>query len=193
MAYFIVGLGNPGEKYKYTRHNAGFLAVDWLAEQAGAGWQTKPRLKAQISRLDSGGKKIFLVKPLTFMNNSGQALRAVLAYYQVAPKTWGLFWPKNADLTSYLLIIHDDLDIELGKFKKSANKSAAGHKGVQSAISYLKTKNFYRLRLGIKPQNFSLAGQAKDKYVLSRFNKEELNALKKIFSSAKFKQALNLE
>jgi PTH1 family peptidyl-tRNA hydrolase len=162
-----------------------------LAKIAGVSWQTAKKFKAQISQWNQGQEKIILIKPLTFMNNSGESVALILSYYKILPKTLGIFVKKNFDLTNVLTVIHDDLDIEIGKFKLSTDKSAGGHKGVQSIIDHLKTKKFRRLRLGIKPLDFSLAGKPKDKYVLAQLSSKEKQALENIFASNEFKKALN--
>ena len=164
----IVGLGNPGEEYNNTRHNAGFMLVEKLAAEAGAVWQFNKRFKADIAE----SRGVFFIKPQTFMNESGIAVAAVLSYYKLLPKTLGILKGKNADLSQILTVIHDDLDIEFGQSKISVNSRSGGHKGVQSIIDHLKTQNFRRLRLGIKKS----AAQAKiptEKYVLMKFGKEE--------------------
>jgi len=171
----IVGLGNPGQEYENTKHNAGFMLVDKLAHDAGATWQFNKRFKAEIAE----SRGVFFIKPQTFMNESGVAVATVLSYYKLLPRTLGILKAKGADLSQILVVAHDDIDIELGKYKTSTDSRSAGHRGVQSIINHLKTKNFQRIRLGIKKS----AEQEKiptDKYVLMKFNaeeKEKINAL----------------
>jgi PTH1 family peptidyl-tRNA hydrolase len=177
----IVGLGNPGEKYKKTRHNVGFMAVDALAEQMGLTWQKNKKFNAQLAK----GKNIILVKPLSYMNNSGQVAQVVLSYYKLLPKKLGLIKQKNSDLSKILTIIHDDIDIPLGKYKISIDSRSAGHNGVQSIIDRLKTKNFKRIRIGIRTDliNKILADPSRrkqveaSKFVLQKFSKEELEII----------------
>lgn len=167
----IIGLGNPGEQYKTTRHNLGFMAIDALANQLNANWRTSKKIKSQIAE----AKGLILIKPMTFMNNSGQAVQAVLNYYKLLPKKLCFMTQKNSDLSDVLTVIHDDKDIKFGEYKISLNSRSAGHKGVNSIINHLKTKNFQRIRIGIKPDNeFSIP---MIKYVLGRFNKEELKTV----------------
>ncbi|MCD4761702.1 aminoacyl-tRNA hydrolase [bacterium] len=167
----IIGLGNPGEQYKTTRHNLGFMAIDALAKQLNAKWRTNKKIKSQIAEADG----LILIKPMTFMNNSGQAVQAVLNYYKLLPKKLGFMTQKNSNLSDILTIIHDDKDIKFGEYKISLNSRSAGHKGVSSIINYLKTKNFQRIRIGIKPNNeFPIPII---KYVLGRFKQEELKAV----------------
>jgi peptidyl-tRNA hydrolase, PTH1 family len=170
----IVGLGNPGQEYENTRHNAGFMLIDKLAHDAGATWKFNKHFKADLA--ESSG--VFFVKPQTFMNESGVAVALVLSYYKLLPKTLGILKGKNADLSQILTVIHDDLDIPFGTYKVSVDSRSAGHKGVQSIIDHLKTKNFRRIRLGTKTDN---RGQIPaDKFVLMKFSsdeKEKINAL----------------
>jgi PTH1 family peptidyl-tRNA hydrolase len=170
----IVGLGNPGEKYKSTRHNAGFMAVDALASQLGLSWQKNKKFNAEIAK-DSD---IILIKPLSYMNNSGQAVQAILSYYKLLPKKLGLIKEKNSDLSEILTVIHDDIDIELGKHKISVDSRSAGHNGVQSIINHLKTKNFKRIRIGIRTELINKIPA--DKYVLQNFREEELSVVNRL-------------
>jgi peptidyl-tRNA hydrolase, PTH1 family len=164
----IVGLGNPGQEYENTRHNSGFMLVDKLAKEAGATWQFNKRFKADIAE----SRGVFFVKPQTFMNLSGEPVAAVLSYYKLLPKTLGILKTKGADLSKILTVIHDDLDIEFGKYKISVDSRSAGHKGVQSIINHLKTKNFNRIRIGIKKSDAEEKIPT-DKYVLMKLGKEE--------------------
>ncbi|MBI2459905.1 MAG: aminoacyl-tRNA hydrolase [Parcubacteria group bacterium] len=171
----IVGLGNPGEQYKLTRHNLGFLAVNALADKLGLAWKTNKKFKAEIA----ANAGLILIKPQDYMNNSGQAISAVLSYYKLLPKKLGLLKTANADLSKILTVIHDDLDIELGKYKISVDSRSAGHRGVESIISSLKTKNFQRVRIGIKtPQMRGKCGA--DKFVLQNFNNQEKNIIDQV-------------
>ncbi|MFH1325922.1 MAG: aminoacyl-tRNA hydrolase [Candidatus Falkowbacteria bacterium] len=172
----IVGLGNPGEKYKNTRHNAGFMVLDALAEQENLSWKLNKRFNTEIS--DSEENTI-LIKPQTFMNNSGQAVQAVLNYYKLLPKTLGVVRKKNIDLSDKIIIIHDDVDIELGKFKIQSNRSTGGHNGIKSIINHLKTQNFTRVRIGIA-NSLLRAKIAPEKFVLQNFPVSEKNTLDKL-------------
>jgi PTH1 family peptidyl-tRNA hydrolase len=172
----IVGLGNPGEKYCFTRHNAGFMALDYICRQKGLSWETRKKFDSLIAK---DGDRLF-VKPQTFMNNSGQAVEALLSFYKLLPKKMGLIREKNSDLSKILTVIHDDLDIPLGEQKISIDSRAAGHNGVQSIIDRLKTKNFKRIRIGIKPLPTEITA-GKD-FVLSKFKDSELETINKIIS-----------
>jgi PTH1 family peptidyl-tRNA hydrolase len=164
----IVGLGNPEKKYKLTRHNAGFLAVDALAKEFGENWEKEKKFNAEIIKAGN----IMLVKPLTYMNFSGDAIRKILNFYKIqySPLDKG----GERGLANILTVIHDDLDISLGKLKISVDSRSAGHNGVQSIIDFLGTKNFKRIRIGIKTDE--LLKIPADKFVLQKFKKEELEA-----------------
>ncbi len=183
----ITGLGNPGEKYKKTRHNSGFMTVDALAEQLGLTWEKNKKFNAEIAKPKRSnlqiGKSQFgdwisdtiLIKPMTYMNNSGQAVQAVLSYYKLLPKKLGLIKQKDSDLSEILTVIHDDIDIELGKYKISTDSRSAGHNGVQSIINHLKTKNFKRIRIGVRTELINK--MPADKFVLQNFKEEELKII----------------
>lgn len=173
----IIGLGNSGDEYKNTRHNAGYLALDYLARKYAnlsgdsVSWQTNKKFNALIYKTSD----YIFVKPLTYMNNSGQAVQAVLSYYNLLPKKLGFIKVKESNLNDVLTVIQDEMDLPLGKSKISSNSSSAGHRGIESIINNLKTKNFKRIRLGI---NSETKGQIPtDKFVLQKFNEAELKIL----------------
>ncbi len=174
----IVGLGNPEPKYKNTRHNLGFLFLDWLEPEAK--WQFNKKFNALIY---SKGSSLF-VKPQTFMNESGLSVSKILNYYDLLPKKLGIFTKKDKNLKNTLIIIHDDLDINKGKIKFSKNSSSGGHKGVSSIIKHIKTQNFTRIRIGIKPtdkeEKISVTS-----FVLQKLTNEEINQAKKTFLNKK--------
>src|SRR3990167_1364456 len=130
----IVGLGNPGKEYEGTRHNVGFRVVDRLCELFSGRFK-KARLREEAVVKDREGAKTILVKPLTFMNVSGEAVAEVLRYYRLDPEA--------------MLVIHDDLDLALGRIKFSKDSSDGGHNGVASIINSIDTQRFSRLRIGI--------------------------------------------
>lgn len=164
----IVGLGNPGVKYQNTRHNAGFLALDFLAENQDVSFQEVKKFQASIAEIQSDGQKILLVKPLTFMNCSGEAVDALLRYYKLSA----------ADLT----VIHDDLDIKAGTYKLTPSSRAAGNNGVQSIIDALGTQDFTRIRLGIgRPTETLGACIPSHDYVLAPFTPKEKEQLSLLF------------
>ncbi len=170
----VVGLGNPGEQYKKSRHNIGFMFLDFIAGEQ-ADWKFDKKFNALI--LEEADK--VLIKPLTFMNNSGMTVRSFLDYYKLLPKKLGLFTGKNNDLTSILTVIHDDLDLDFGRVKVSINSSSAGHRGIESIISHTKTKNFKRIRFGINNEFRSKIPA--EKFVLQNFSSSELDSLKEVF------------
>lgn len=136
----IVGLGNPEPKYDRTRHNIGFAAVDALANRWQISLSENRKFQACLGEGRSGtGEKIRLLKPLTYMNRSGQAMRAAMDWFKLPVES--------------LLVIYDDMDLPLGKMRLRLSGSAGGHNGIKSAIAHLGSQNFPRLRIGIgKPQ-----------------------------------------
>lgn len=153
----IIGLGNPGEQFKKTRHNLGFAAIDALAKKLNAGeWQFKKQFNALVAEIKPNGKKIILAKPQTFMNESGRAVKSLAEYFHIAIKN--------------ILIIHDEMDLPLGEFRFQTGRGAAGHKGVQSIIDELKSKDFSRLRIGIGIQMKEI--ETED-FVLQKFSEAE--------------------
>lgn len=188
----IIGLGNPGEKYKKTRHNAGFIIADELQKK----WNF-PEFKFNkkfdsemtegvilsviLSESALGGEaegsranispnenKLILAKPQTFMNRSGEAARKIMDFYKLTPEN--------------IIIIHDDLDIEIGKYKISKDLSSAGHKGVQAVINNIGTQDFKRIRMGVEKEGGrenrrNISG---DDFVLQNFEEEEAEKLKRL-------------
>lgn len=133
----IIGLGNPGLKYQKTRHNLGWRVLDELSQTLKIeDWQDKSQFQAQIALGRFQKQKITLAKPQTFMNNSGIAISSIINYYKIP--------------LSNILIVHDDIDFNLGEIKIQRNRGSAKHKGVESIIDQLKTKDFARLRMGIR-------------------------------------------
>lgn len=159
----IIGLGNPGNTYHNTRHNAGFLALDfWLKDESPA-WQTK--FESEYFQTTRGNEKILVIKPQTFMNNSGTAAIQALNFYQLNPET-------------DLLVVHDEVDIPFGQVKLSQNASSAGHNGVADIIEKLGSKNFFRLRLGVETREDKHLIPT-DAFVLQNFSEPERTALQK--------------
>ena len=156
----IAGLGNPGQKYRDTRHNIGFDVVDQLAVKLVGEWRSEARFEAELATVQAGERKLLLVKPQTYMNDSGRALGAVLRYHKLE--------------TESLLVIYDDLTLDLGRAKLSVNGSAGGHNGIADLLGQLGS-GFVRYRIGIgaKPiKEMDLAD-----YVLSRFKPAEREIL----------------
>jgi PTH1 family peptidyl-tRNA hydrolase len=154
--YLLVGLGNPGSKYSGTRHNVGFMLLDYLARESGAGF-TETRWKAMSAKTVISGITVIMLKPATFMNLSGSAVLQAAHFYKIEP--------------AQIIVIHDDIDIELGRIKLVTGGGDGGHKGVRSVIEHLGTSDFPRLKIGIgRPGDFI----PPDKYVLANFVPEEL-------------------
>lgn len=170
----IIGLGNPGEKYKKTRHNIGFILLDLLAEEMNAKFEFNSNFNAEIAEFKSGTEKIILCKPQTFMNNSGQAVSKLINYYKINPQDF--------------LVIHDEIDLPFGRIKTASDSSSAGHKGVQSIIDYLQTQEFKRIRFGINQEKNKLSTEL---FVLKNFSKDELEAIKN-FDTENLIDTLNL-
>ncbi|HUX86621.1 MAG TPA: aminoacyl-tRNA hydrolase [Chloroflexota bacterium] len=162
MTKLIVGLGNPGRAYTNTRHNVGFMAVDRLAERWGLRFG-RQRGRAEVAEGDVSGQRIILAKPQTFMNNSGDSVRALL---------------KLSNLTAAdLLVIADDLDLPFGRLRLRDSGSSGGQRGIQSIINQLATNQFARLRIGIgRPP----LGVDPVDYVLTPFTASERNPLPEI-------------
>jgi len=158
----IIGLGNFEDKYLFTRHNAGFMAVDFFAMEHGQMWKTEQKFKSKIAKFKLDGEDIILIKPLTYMNLSGDAVIAVMNFYKIEAKD--------------ILVIYDDIALDLGKMRFRANGSDGGHNGIKSIINVLGTKTFDRLKIGIGPQ----PGIPSENFVLQNFTKEELETIKEV-------------
>jgi peptidyl-tRNA hydrolase, PTH1 family len=171
MPQLIVGLGNPGAKYDRTRHNIGFDVIDWLARQ----WQiqlTEQRKFQGIFGEGPGiGGKIRLLKPQTYMNLSGQSMRAVVDWYKLSPEA--------------VLVIYDDMDLPVGKLRLRQSGSAGGHNGMKSAIAHLGTQNFPRLRIGIgSPKDPVQSNGEVVSHVLGRFSPAETKVIAEVLQLA---------
>jgi PTH1 family peptidyl-tRNA hydrolase len=172
----IVGLGNPGKEYEKTRHNAGFLFVDYFREKyrekfSFDDWRSCKRLKSETSYGKFKKQRIVLLKPQTFMNLSGEAVAAAVKYYKLSPED--------------IIIVHDDIDLALGKYKISKNSSSAGHNGAQNIIDLLGTKDFTRIRIGVENRGDKKPASSADKiptekYVLGKFASAEMKVISKI-------------
>ena len=176
----IIGLGNPGIKYENTRHNIGFAIIDNLQSTINnfSDWKQEKKLLAKISNGKIDKEKIILTKPQTFMNNSGVSVKKIIRNWKTSLQKVA---KSNREIKN-LIVIHDDVDLPLGKIKIVKNRGAGGHKGVQSIINELKTKNFIRIRIGIKPKIKKLKNV--EKFVLQKFNEEEKKIVKKITEKA---------
>ena len=156
LTHIIVGLGNPGDKYTYTRHNAGFLAIDYLLSKYSLSCD-KLRFKALVGEIKLGGIRALLMKPQTFMNASGTAIQEACAFYKIPPEN--------------VIVISDDASFDIGKLRIRKNGSAGGHNGLKSVIECLNSDKFPRIKLGVgqKPSpDYDIAD-----WVLARIPKEK--------------------
>lgn len=172
----IVGLGNPGKEYALTRHNVGWLVIDEVAAQQNLSWKLQKKLQAEVAK----NAEMILAKPQTYMNLSGAAVSSVVTSYELR--------------VTNIAVIHDDIDLEFGTIRVSQNASSAGHKGVQSIIDSLSTKDFWRVRVGIHPtiaqnpspvtRNSKTPAINTPDFVLKKFSAEEKKKLPKIIEAS---------
>ena len=159
----IVGLGNPGKEYEKTRHNVGFMVIDLIAKDLN--FSFKKKFNADIAKGTYNGETLVLVKPLTFMNNSGEAVRRVTDFFQVDHED--------------ILVIYDDLDLPIGKIRLREKGGSGGHNGMKSIIAHLNHQIFKRMRIGIGNDKVEVI-----KHVLGSFNKEERVILENVLDKA---------
>ncbi|MBR3835873.1 MAG: aminoacyl-tRNA hydrolase [Clostridia bacterium] len=165
--FMVVGLGNPGREYEFTRHNAGFLTIDHIAVEENVDVK-KLKYKALIGDTIISGHRCLLVKPQTFMNNSGEAVREISQFYKIPPEK--------------IIVIFDDISLPCGKLRIRRKGTDGGHNGIKSIIYHLNSDNFPRIKVGIgaKPHpDYNLAD-----WVLSTFKKDEMEELKKAITKA---------
>ncbi len=173
-------MGNPEEKYHKSRHNIGFVMVDFIAKNCGAGnFSFEKKLNSEIAKCNINKKPVMLAKPRTFVNKIGEAVKKLRMFYKIKPEE--------------ILIIQDDLDIKFGEIKLSFNKDSAGHRGVDSIIGALKSKKFYRLRVGLgsdllkrarSQKTLELKKKKVGDFVLSPFTLAEQKKLPQILKKA---------
>ena len=166
--FLIVGLGNPGDEYARTHHNAGYIVADKLARRWQAKWREESGFEARLARAGHAGHDVLLCQPLTYMNASGMAVRRVQDYFRVPP--------------SQVLILVDDADLPLGEIRLRGWGSSGGHHGLESIEQHLGTREFARLRLGIGRE----PGAAREitDYVLAQFSPAEAELLEKALTRA---------
>ncbi|HGC6819480.1 TPA: aminoacyl-tRNA hydrolase [Streptococcus agalactiae] len=173
MVKMIVGLGNPGSKYNDTKHNIGFMAIDRIVKNLDVNFTEDKNFKAEIGSDFINGEKIYFIKPTTFMNNSGIAVKALLTYYNISIKD--------------MIIIYDDLDMEVGKIRFRQKGSAGGHNGIKSIIAHLSTQEFDRIKVGIGRPNGRMTVI---NHVLGKFDKNDeimiSNTLDKVDNAVKY-------
>ena len=165
--FLIVGLGNPGPKYEFTRHNAGFLCMDLLAQQLGVKID-RIKFKSGVADVAIEGSRCILMKPQTFMNNSGEAVRDAANFYKIPPE--------------HIIILFDDISLPPGKLRIRRKGSDGGHNGIKSILYLLGSDQFPRIKLGVgaKPRpDYDLAD-----WVLSTFQKDELSRMKEAMEKA---------
>lgn len=159
----IVGLGNPGEEYRNTRHNVGFLFLDYFAQKNS--FKLNKKFNSEMLEISQNNEKNILAKPQTFMNRSGEAVSKIKNFYKIENEN--------------LYVVHDDLDIRLGEFKIQKGVGPKMHNGIISIEESLKEKDFYRIRIGVDNRtDVKIPGQ---EYVLGRFAKEEKEKLQLVF------------
>jgi PTH1 family peptidyl-tRNA hydrolase len=169
----IIGLGNPGKEYHKTRHNIGFLVLDELHKQLGSSdisaWTHDKKFQAEVCGVTYKNEKIILVKPQTYMNDSGVSVQQIMHFYKATVRD--------------IIVVHDDKDIPLGEIKVQINRGSAGHNGIKSIIEHLSTQDFTRVRIGIRSDNEK---KMKDtpKFVLGKFGLFERGAMKKSIDEA---------
>ncbi len=160
MIKLIVGLGNPGRQYEKTRHNAGFLFLDSLADDLGCSWFNESKFQGAFAQGNCANTPVMLLKPDTFMNRSGQSVGKAARYYKLQPEE--------------ILVVHDELDFNPGIVKLKKDGGHAGHNGLRDIIAHLNSNQFYRLRIGIgRPA----VGKVVADFVLSNPSKNEFELL----------------
>ena len=163
--HLIVGLGNPGNTYANTWHNAGFLALDNVCKNLNlSGWQNW-RNRTDFIQTEISGKKVFLLKPMEFMNNSGKVLSSFMHFYKITPKQ--------------ILVCYDDVSLDLGTLRIRRQGSSGGHRGMEDIITHLGSSDFARLRIGVGPV---MAGQECKKYVLARIPKAKQKSFNEVLA-----------
>ncbi len=165
--YLILGLGNPGKEYAATRHNAGFLLVEDLAQHWNLEWKPEKKFLSQVAKNEIGGKRILLCEPQTFMNASGEAVGALVNFYQTPVEK--------------ILIVVDDADLPLGTIRLRGEGSSGGHHGLESIEEHLGTRNFARLKIGIGRKN---GAREITGHVLGRFAADERKILEEVLAGA---------
>ena len=165
--HLIVGLGNPGREYANTRHNAGFLLVENLAERWRAVWKTEKKFQSRVARIERNARRIFLCEPQTFMNASGETVGALVKFYDVPLKN--------------LLVVMDDADLPLGTVRLRKSGSSGGHHGLESIEAHLGARSFARLKIGIGRQE---GAREITGHVLGKFRAGEKSLVEKILATA---------
>lgn len=166
--YLIAGLGNPGERYANTRHNAGFILLDALAERFGVAWSENSSMRSRLAQARDGERKIWLCQPQTFMNDSGVAVQAVQGYYRVPLEN--------------VMIVVDDADLPIGEIRLRGSGGTGGHHGLESVEKHLGSRQYARLRVGIGRQRQEV--RQITGHVLGQFAANERQLLDKVLKRA---------
>jgi PTH1 family peptidyl-tRNA hydrolase len=166
--YLVAGLGNPGAKYSRTRHNAGFLAVEYFGKRFAANWKDEPKFHSRAARVENGGRKVILCQPQTYMNASGEAIAPLAAFYKVE--------------RDRILVVVDDADLPLGQIRLRPEGSSGGHHGLESIERHLGGRNFARLRIGIGRTEREL--REITGHVLGTFSEAEAELLGKVLDQS---------
>ncbi len=166
--YLIVGLGNPGADYAQTRHNAGFLLVERLAEHWRANWEVERKFQSRVAKAQRDGRRVLLMQPQTFMNLSGEAVSAVSGFYRVPP--------------AQVLVAVDDADLPLGEIRLRPSGSSGGHHGLESMEQHLATREYPRLRIGIGRRDAAV--REITGHVLGKFGADERELFAQVLAQA---------
>lgn len=161
----IVGLGNPGKEYNDTRHNIGYLFVDEVVKHYNQQFKLDKKLRSESVRIKINNEDYIFLKPITFMNLSGEAVTLAMKYY-------------NIDIED-IIIVHDDLDLPVGKLRIRPQGGSGGHNGIKSIIQHLKTQDFKRIRIGIDKEKYDVVD-----YVLGKFSKRDKIIIEEIINTA---------
>lgn len=160
VTHMLVGLGNPGDKYRLTRHNAGFLALDYISQKQNT-LVDRVKFKALVGESVIGGKRTLLMLPQTFMNNSGEAVFEAASFYKIPPEN--------------ITVIYDDISLDVGRIRVRRKGSDGGHNGIKSIIAHLSSDNFPRIKIGVGAKPYADMDLAD--WVLSQFTKDEQKIL----------------
>lgn len=167
--YLVVGLGNPGSKYAGNRHNVGFMVVDRLAQRSGAG-AFREKFQGVFTKTEWGNHEVILLKPMTFMNLSGESVQKAMSFFKV-------------DLKS-VVVLHDELDVPFGQSRIKVSGGAAGHNGLRSIIEQCSSQDFARVRIGISRPQSGPNSEKIEGYVLSDFNSSERAEISDVIEKA---------
>ena len=165
--FLIVGLGNPGKDYTKTRHNAGFLLVETLAQGWGANWTAEKKFNSRLAKTEQSGRKLVLCQPQTYMNASGEAVQSLAGFFRLPSEK--------------ILLVVDDADLPFGEIRLRGSGSSGGHHGLESVEKHLGTREFPRLRIGIGRKD---GARQITNYVLGQFTKDETDLLEKVLARA---------